>query len=212
MGNGRESRFAGVAAETTQQARALRLYWTNRRGHDIIAVGHCVVTGGLEMLLFSGSSLAEWMESVTREITRNAQVNTDAQLIEMYTLQLPTLRLEDTRVELSNDLATYNVPFEGWDHLFHLTPQRWTDERPSATVWPAILQIVVPRAQATEEFNRTVDMIREYLAWLEPDCNNWNDNLPALVRQAVEQRQRGQDARRNEVADLERAVRERYGG
>ena len=70
----------------------------------------------------------------------------------------------------------------------------------------------VPRADAEGEFNWIVDLIREYLGWLAPECGTWNGRLPQVIRAAVDRTQRAEQAVENEGARLENAARQRNRG
>lgn len=158
--------------------------------------------------LFSDGSLTDWMDGTKNEIAK-AQ-HSQATMQEIYTLNLPELKIQEGEVSSSpkNDSVIYRIPFDGSYYLFYLAPSRWTNERPFAVVHEnGEIIIEVPRGLAKEEFTRQIDLIRDYLEWLRPECDEWNAGLPTLIEAAVAAKERQEQDEREELANLQDALR-----
>ena len=163
-----------------------------------------------ELELFADQPLTDWMDGVRRQMGQQANLGA-ATLDEMYRLRLPVLRPQDASVHLEGESVRFDVPFDGWEHLFRCTPTQWAAVRPRAVLMPGTLRISVSRHRAEEEFDALVSQIQEYLNWLRPQCDEWNAKLPGLIAAVIAQDHERQQTEEDEKTRITDALKKRYG-
>jgi len=88
---------------------------------------------------------------------------------------------------------TVVVPFDGDPRLFHYQPSRFTLNPPQGEVYPNEVVLTFAMHQPDknrlrQEFQRTLNSIREYLQWVDADVKQYNKSLRTAVASAIVRR------------------------
>lgn len=157
-------------------------------------------------------------------------------LVEKYNLEVPALDVEnavadqcEAKVEVSGFMygldreetrsvpgtrVTLEVPFTGDPQMFKVRPSTSNTSPPQAEIRGQSVIITQSGTQLSSEqvqagFERTINDINQYLTWQRGDARGLNGQLPALARQAVEQRREKLFSNQSLVSGLKFKLKER---
>lgn len=157
-------------------------------------------------------------------------------LVEKYQLEVPVLDVEnavadqrEAMVEVSGFMygldhgetrsvpgtqVTLEVPFAGDPQMFKVRPSSYNLAPPHAKIAGQSVIIVqsgtqLNAGQVQAGFDRAIDEINQYLTWQRNDAKGLNEQLPALARQAIEQRREKLLANQSLVSGLKFKLKER---
>lgn len=85
------------------------------------------------------------------------------------------------------------IPFEGSVEVFHYTPTTFSTVYPRGTVHDRTIRIeyLVYADEGTElkkSFERDLELLKEYIGWINKDIERFNRKLPEEVRKLIKQR------------------------
>lgn len=144
------------------------------------------------------------------QLTAENQNQVEAHFVEKNRITPLTLRREDVVLEEPREIETrmqgriesyirkslefrFVIPFDGEAVLFGLQPSQFTLNPPAGSVEGRNLVFIQNRDDSNpevikQEFERFINSVESYIAWQRPMLDEWNANLPALVKQQVQAR------------------------
>jgi hypothetical protein len=157
-------------------------------------------------------------------------------LVDKFQLEIPNLEVEDavadqkeSSVEVSGfmygldrgevrrvpgTLVTLEVPFTGDPQMFKVRPSTFNSAPPYGDIHGNVLLLKQSGTQLNAQqvqngFDAIISNINQYLGWQKQDAKAFNDQLPAIARQSVEQRRDKLLANQNLVSSLKFKLKER---
>ncbi len=157
-------------------------------------------------------------------------------LAEKYQLSVPVLDVEnavadqrEAMVEVSGFMyhldqgetrsvpgtqVILEVPFSGDPQMFKVRPSTYNSSPPRAEIRGQSVVLIqsgiqLSSGQVQAGFDRAISEIDQYLDWQRNDARGLNDQLPALARQAIEQRREKLLANQNLLSGLKFKLKER---
>ena len=110
--------------------------------------------------------------------------------------------------------VTLEIPFTGDAQMFKVRPSSYNTAPPYAEIRGQLVILTQSGTQlGTEQvqagFDRAIAEINKYLDWQRKDAKQLNEQLPALARQAIDQRRDKLLANQNLVSGLKFKLKER---
>jgi hypothetical protein len=117
---------------------------------------------------------------------------------------------------LDGTTVTIAVPFEGDAFFFNVRPQTFAYNPPHAQIAGSEIHLtcetVEQNSQAIErEYKATVNSIKQFLGWLAPSLEDFNNKLEGLVREQVVRRKQKLLADQQMVTALKLPIKKREG-
>jgi len=141
------------------------------------------------------------------QLTAENQLQVEAHFIEKNRITPLTLRPEDIVLEEPREIETrmqghfesyirkslqfrFLIPFDGEAVLFDLQPSQFTMNPPAGAIEGRNVVFLQNRddsdqAAIKQELKRFISSVDQYIGWQRPMIDEWNTNLPAVVKQQV---------------------------
>jgi hypothetical protein len=191
-------------------------------GHEQKMLKEIDAFDGRRMLDESVDSLCDHFEKEYRiEVPTidEAGITFDQQETKVDVRRTPNRVLYDTRrtTHVPGTLFTFFVPYKGEQELFKCRPSAYNHNPPHARVKPGELELAYAvteqnSASIRAQFDRDLAQIRQWLAWVANDVEQFNGTVRAKARARVEARKRRLENDRNTASGIGFPSRRGAGG
>jgi hypothetical protein len=169
-------------------------------GHEQKMLKEIDAFDGGRMLEESVESLCDHFEKEYRIEIPNldeAGITFDQEETKVDVRRTPNRVLYDTRrtTHIPGTLFTFFVPYKGDQELFKCRPSAYNHNPPHAKVKAGELELAYPvtdqdAASIRAQFDRDLAQIRQWLAWMANDVEQFNSTVRAKARAKLETRKR----------------------